>query len=143
MSVESICSFPNLLYSYPQFFEKIQADQYLTDEDAFYARGVAVAEAKYWERPLSEKRHNDDRDQWRNSNPSFQIVNYLVATKLKWGILTNGRIWRLYSRHVSGTATEYYEVDLLDILEDEHPHLNDFKLFWYLLSILGRLDKFS
>ncbi len=109
---------------------KTEADQYLTDEGAFYARGAAVADAKYWERPLSEKRRDDDRDQWRNSNPSFQIVNYLVATKLKWGILTNGRIWRLYSRHVSGTATEYYEVDLLDILEDEHPSLDDFKLFW-------------
>ena len=109
---------------------KLEADQYLSDEKAFYARGVAVADAKYWQRPLSEKRRNDDRDQWRNSNPSFQIVNYLVATKLNWGILTNGRVWRLYSRHVSGTATEYYEIDLLDILESAQPTPDDFKLFW-------------
>ncbi|VAW35939.1 Possible restriction /modification enzyme [hydrothermal vent metagenome] len=114
---------------FPNVASKTEADQHLGDEDAFYARAAAVADAKYWERPLSEKRQTDDRDRWQNSNPSFQIVNYLVATKVDWGILTNGRIWRLYShpRHVSGTATQFYEVDLLDILENNP---SDFKLFW-------------
>jgi hypothetical protein len=76
--------------------QKEEADRHLGDERAFYARAVAVADAKYWQRPLSQKR-TDERDAWTNSNPSFQIVNYLVATGVNWGILTNGRLWRLYS----------------------------------------------
>lgn len=98
--------------------QKKEADRHLGDERAFYARAAAVADAKYWQRPLSQKRA-DERDAWRNSNPSFQIVNYLAATGVDWGVLTNGRIWRLYSRQVSGTATEFYEVDLFDVLEPD------------------------
>ena len=40
------------------------------------------------------------------------MVSYLVGTRCPWGILTNGRTWRLYSREVSSTASEFYEVDL-------------------------------
>ena len=98
---------------------KTEADRHLGDDAAFYSRAVAIADAKYWQRPLSQKRAGDERDAWQNSNPSFQIVNYLVATRVDWGILTNGRIWRLYSRQISGTATEFYEVDLVDILEPD------------------------
>jgi hypothetical protein len=112
---------------------KQEADRHLGDERAFYARAVAVADAKYWQRPLSQKR-TDDRDAWRNSNPSFQIVNYLVATGADWGILTNGRLWRLYSRQVSGTATEFYEVDLFHVLEPDPDRpgdpLDQFKRWW-------------
>jgi hypothetical protein len=111
--------------------QKAEADRHLGDERAFYARAVAVADAKYWQRPLSQKR-TDERDAWRNSNPSFQIVNYLVATGADWGILTNGRLWRLYSRQVSGTATEFYEVDLFHVLEPDRPGdpLDQFKRWW-------------
>lgn len=116
---------------FPNAATKAEADRHLSDETAFYGRAVAVADAKYWQRPLSQKRAGDRRDTWANSNPSFQIVNYLVATGVDWGILTNGRFWRLYSRQVSGTATEFYEVDLLEIFaapDDEK--LDRFKRFW-------------
>ena len=43
------------------------------------------------------------------------MVSYLVGTRCTWGILTNGLVWRLYSREVSSTASEYYEIDLADI----------------------------
>ena len=45
------------------------------------------------------------------------MVSYLVGTRAPWGILTNGLTWRLYSREVSSTASEFYEVDL-GILSD-------------------------
>jgi hypothetical protein len=41
--------------------QKAEADRHLGDERAFYARAVAVADAKYWQRPLSQKR-TDERD---------------------------------------------------------------------------------
>ncbi|MBE9507113.1 MAG: hypothetical protein IMY86_03615, partial [Chloroflexi bacterium] len=58
------------------------------NEPAFYARALAIADAKYWERSLSEARRDDPRDVFKNSNPSFQIVNYLTGTGVDWGILT-------------------------------------------------------
>ncbi|MFZ2419909.1 MAG: Eco57I restriction-modification methylase domain-containing protein, partial [Anaerolineae bacterium] len=63
-------------------------------------------------RPLSAT-DASGRNTWKaESNPSHQMVSYLVGTRCPWGILTNGRTWRLYSREVSSTASEFYEVDL-------------------------------
>ena len=104
------------------------------DETAFYPRVKAIAEAKYWERPLSKVSANDNRDIYKNENPSFQITNYLTGTGVDWGILTNGREWRLYYRQASSTATEFYPVDLVELLENAAPDrvnkLDQFKYFW-------------
>ncbi len=99
-----------------------------TNEPAFYARVRAIAEAKYWERPLSKVTANDQRDIYKNTNPSFQIASYLTGTGVDWGILTNGREWRLYYRQASSTATEFYPVDLVALLEAGD--LEQFKYFW-------------
>lgn len=102
-----------------------------SQENAFYARVSAIAEAKYWERPLSKVSANDQRDIYKNANPSFQITNYLVGTGVDWGILTNGREWRLYYRLASSTATEFYQVDLVELLESQaEDKLEQFKYFW-------------
>ncbi|MFM9158854.1 MAG: restriction endonuclease, partial [Dolichospermum sp.] len=77
-----------------------------TNETAFYNQVLAIAEAKYWERQLSKVSANDQRDIFKNENPSFQISSYLTGTNVDWGILTNGREWRLYYRLASSTATE-------------------------------------
>lgn len=108
--------------------QKAEADQYLKEEAAFYDRAVAIAEAKYWERSLTVQHADSGRAQFDNRNPSFQIVNYLTGTGVDWGILTNGRIWRLYYRQASSTATEFYEVDLVELLESGDP--DAFKRFW-------------
>jgi hypothetical protein len=103
-----------------------------SNETAFYARVSAIAEAKYWERALSKASANDQRDDiYKNANPSFQITNYLVGTGVNWGILTNGREWRLYYRLASSTATEFYQVDLVELLESQdEDKLDKFKYFW-------------
>jgi hypothetical protein len=36
------------------------------------------------------------------------MVSYLAGARAPWGILTNGQVWRLYSREVSSTANEFY-----------------------------------
>ncbi|WP_199302241.1 Eco57I restriction-modification methylase domain-containing protein [Pseudanabaena cinerea] len=100
-------------------------------ETAFYTRVNAIAEAKYWERPLSKVSANDQKDIYKNANPSFQITNYLVGTGVDWGILTNGREWRLYYRLASSTATEFYQIDLVELLESQTENkLEQFKYFW-------------
>jgi len=106
-------------------------------DDAFYGRALAIAEAKYWGRPLSQK-DASGRDAWKTgNNPSHQMVSYLVGTRCPWGILTNGRVWRLYSREVSSTASEYYEVNLdaifLPLSSQERGsggEVDAFKRFW-------------
>ncbi|WP_246259711.1 hypothetical protein [Oxynema aestuarii] len=103
------------------------------DETAFYHKVTAIAEAKYWERALSKVSKNDKRDRFKNDNPSFQIVNYLTGTGVDWGVLTNGREWRLYYRQGSSKAKESYQIDLVEILEsekDEPEQLEKFKYFW-------------
>ncbi len=97
--------------------DRYQAYALQNNERAFYSQVLAIAEAKYWQRSLSDVSKNDQRDIWKNSNPSFQITNYLTGTGVDWGILTNGREWRLYYRQASSTATEFYLVDLMELLE--------------------------
>ena len=80
---------------------------------------------------MSKASANDQRDIYKNANPSFQITNYLVGTGVDWGILTNGREWRLYYRLASSTATEFYQIDLVELLESQgEDKLEQFKYFW-------------
>ncbi|MGI9179612.1 MAG: Eco57I restriction-modification methylase domain-containing protein, partial [Longimicrobiaceae bacterium] len=93
-----------------------------------YSRAAAVGDAKFWGRPL-DRELRDPRDRLTNTNPSFQIVNYLVATGVDWGILTNGREWRLYSMRARSRVDTYYAVDLQRILEAEN--LESFRYFYH------------
>ena len=114
-----------------------EAYPYQGDDDPFYSRVLAIAEAKYWGRPLSHK-DQSGRNTWKvGANPSHQMVGYLVGTRVPWGILTNGRVWRLYSREVSSTASEFYEVDLGDLFDALPPggepgdvQLDRFRRWW-------------
>ncbi|GBE98801.1 type II restriction endonuclease [Microcystis aeruginosa NIES-298] len=108
--------------------DRYQAYALQNNERAFYSQVLAIAEAKYWQRSLSDVSKNDQRDIWKNSNPSFQITNYLTGTGVDWGILTNGREWRLYYRQASSTATEFYLVDLMELLEGGDRQ--KFRYFW-------------
>jgi hypothetical protein len=108
--------------------ERDIAYSFQNNETAFYGRVLVIAEAKYWERPLSKVSANDKRDFYKNENPSFQISSYLTGTGVDWGMLTNGREWRLYYRQASSTATEFYPLDLVELLETED--LEKFKYFW-------------
>ncbi|MBI5652255.1 MAG: Eco57I restriction-modification methylase domain-containing protein [Chloroflexi bacterium] len=107
---------------------KKDALKHIRQERAFYTRGLAILDAKYWARPLSEHKKNDPRDDFKNANPSFQMVNYLVGTSVDWGVLTNGETWRLYYRLASSTATEFYQVNLVELLAQNDP--NAFKSFY-------------
>ena len=74
-----------------------------------FVHALSVADAKSWNISLDGKGYT-------NSNPSFQIVTYMELTKKNWGILTNGRYWRIYSLRSDSKHTTYYEIDLEKIL---------------------------
>jgi hypothetical protein len=79
-----------------------------------YRSGLAVVEAKRWLRPL------DRAD--AQGTPSSQMLRYLRRAeeasdgRLEWGILTNGRYWRLYWQGARSRAEEFLELDLPAVL---------------------------
>ena len=80
-----------------------------------YRHGAAIIESKRWGRALdrAEGRKGDDKD-----TPSTQLLRYLrriddlTNGDLRWGVLTNGRKWRLYFSGARSTIDDYLEIDL-------------------------------
>ncbi|HQM38456.1 MAG TPA: class I SAM-dependent DNA methyltransferase, partial [Candidatus Bipolaricaulis anaerobius] len=86
-----------------------------TGRREYFTKALAVGDAKQWDRSLDRKRKGAG-DAFTNANPSYQIDYYLRATDRKWGLLTNGRRWRLYHRDSSYRTDVFYEVDLVALL---------------------------
>ena len=95
------------------------------DSEAMYNLASAILEAKQWNADF-EKRFSEERS-YRDA--SQQTKYYLEHTpeRLNWGILTDGRRWRLYGTKDYATET-YYEVDLPELLESGD--LERFKYFY-------------
>ncbi len=80
-----------------------------------YRRGVAIVECKRWQRPLDRGDRTDPLDA---NAPSNQMLRYLsraeVASEraIQWGLLTNGRHWRLYFQGARSRSEEFLELDL-------------------------------
>ncbi|MGB8345891.1 MAG: TaqI-like C-terminal specificity domain-containing protein [Ktedonobacteraceae bacterium] len=93
--------------------EKVLTDAQLRN------RAFAVGDAKYWNCPLDHalKSSKEERQLLSNKNPTYQIAFYMLHSELEWGILTNGRLWRLYHKATAHKLDHYYEVDLPALLE--------------------------
>ena len=91
---------------------------------------IGLCEAKAWDLELDKTvRIAPDR----KANPSLQISNYLRDANVAWGILTNGRKWRLFNKETSLQLDSYYEVDLVDLIEREDAE--PFKYFFLLFRV--------
>ncbi|EMA38925.1 putative restriction/modification enzyme [Halococcus morrhuae DSM 1307] len=90
-----------------------------------YGQSLSVLEAKQWDADFTA-RFGEQRS-YRDA--SHQIKYYLEHTpeSVSWGILTNGKKWRLYGTKDYETET-YYEVDLVDLLETDSVEV--FKYFY-------------
>lgn len=88
-------------------------------EDRRYTYGIAIIEAKKWMRPLDR---GDATDRLDPGTPSNQILRYLSSVevaserKIRWGILTNGAIWRLYWQGARSRSEEFLEINLAALL---------------------------
>lgn len=89
-----------------------------------FKKSLGILEAKQWDEDF-EKEYRDRP--YRNA--SSQVRHYLDRTpeNIRWGFLTNGRKWRIYSNRVYETQI-YYEVDLVDLIANGS--LSDFKYFY-------------
>ncbi|HEU5011411.1 MAG TPA: TaqI-like C-terminal specificity domain-containing protein [Roseiflexaceae bacterium] len=73
-----------------------------------------------------------------NDQPQLALIAALERVKdekrgdMQWGVLTNGRVWRLYSTLTSSISGVYYEVDLGDLLA-----FGDHKDVRYLVGFFG------
>ncbi|MEX1153954.1 hypothetical protein, partial [Parvibaculum sp.] len=84
-----------------------------------YEFGLAIVESKRWGRPLDRRSGSRGDD---SLAPSTQMLRYLrrvedlTTGKLRWGILTNGAIWRLYYSGARSVSEQFFELDLAAVL---------------------------
>ncbi|MGX4806867.1 Eco57I restriction-modification methylase domain-containing protein [Bradyrhizobium guangdongense] len=92
-----------------------------------FQHGLAVLEAKRWNRALDRA---DKRDPSEEGVPSTQMLQYLsrvdvqTNNKVRLGILTNGSVWRLYFQGALSVSEDYLEIDLAQALELPGHQLN-------------------
>jgi hypothetical protein len=119
-----------------------------------YNRVSLILEAKRWKRELDK---GDKEDPVDPSIPSNQILRYLSTIeissngKVLWGILTNGKIWRLYYHKFPSRSEGFVEFDLEEIFDEEaqlfNKNFEKFKIFYLLfrkdafIKTLYRPDK--
>lgn len=97
---------------YALFLDRESRDEAATlDGAAVFRDAVAVADAKRFDRPLQGRTPDDPRD------PGAQIIHYVTVTKCRWGVLTNGRLWRLYAASGDLLDGACYEADLVELIE--------------------------
>src|SRR5579883_1498554 len=96
-------------------------------------RAFAVGDAKHWDRPLDVSLKSQGSDHFTNKNPSYQISFYMQHSGLDWGILTNGRLWRLYHKDTAHKLDRFYEVNLPELLQ-----ANDVNAFLYFYAFFRR-----
>ena len=88
-------------------------------EQERYRHGLAIVESKRWGRPLDRRSGADGIE----AAPATQMLSYLgradVMTegRLRWGILTDGAVWRLYWWGARSVAEQFFEVDLAAVLD--------------------------
>ncbi len=96
----------------------------------FFAQALAVMRVFSWDIDLDDVKLEDGP-----GDPAFEIDRLIRATTVNWGIITNGRQWRLYHRESSGLMSTYFEVNLHKALTEGDP--SDFKYFWTVFSPEG------
>ena len=77
-----------------------------------FKHGLCVVEAKRWNRLLDRVEKGKEADE---GVPSTQMLRYLRRADdvtnggLRWGVLTNGRLWRLYWQGALSVAEDFWK----------------------------------
>ena len=66
---------------------------------------TAICESKAWDKALDNGKANKE-------NPHHQLQDYLSTLRVRFGFLTNGRVWRVYDTDKITAKKTYLEFDL-------------------------------
>lgn len=114
--------FPDFAF-FPDENARTHAHQFKNTR-SFYANTIAIGEVKQ----IAVDLDRFGRDEYnRSRNPSLQLWMYLIDTEPKWGILSNGRFWRLYCKE--RRRDDFYEIDLISLIESDD--IEGFRYFYY------------
>jgi len=106
------------------FADREARDRSVAEPDQWkrFQHGLAILEAKRWERSLDRASTGDE------GVPATQMLQYLsrvdvqTSGKVRLGLLTNGEKWRLYFQGALSVAEDFFEIDLAKALElPEYP----------------------
>lgn len=97
----------------------------------FFDNALAVMRGVAWGESLDMVEDEEGREY----NPAMDVDRFIRDTGVEWGILTNGRIWRLYHKASAGLMDTFYEVDLISALESIDT--DAFKYFWAVFGPRG------
>ena len=76
---------------------------------------TAICESKAWDKTLDTGRAD------RTFNPHHQLQDYLSTLRVRFGFLTNGRIWRVYDTDKVTAKKTYIQFDLQAICALDNP----------------------
>ena len=103
---------------YALFFQESDLDAALSagrNNPEFWSRAVLVGDAKAWSANLDRPLRVENQREY----PPEQIEWYIRHSNREYGLLTNGRLWRLYPRNLSAHQPRfetYLECDLATLL---------------------------
>ena len=90
------------------------------NSDDRFQDALIVQESKRFGLALDQR---DRTDGHRGGTPHGQMLRYLTTAdiasegRIRFGILTNGSVWRLYDRRARPRAGGFFEADLADLLQ--------------------------
>ena len=93
--------------------------------NGFFNGAVGIAKVAAWASNLDESVKNEDGS--AGDPPAYELDEQMRATNIQFAILTNGRIWRLFHKNTVAMLNTFFEVDLLQILENRDT--DTFKVF--------------
>ena len=110
------------------------------------SKPIAAALAYVWNRNLDDVDESRERDEADGGIPfeipGAMVVSVLEAQVAPWVMVTNGKLWRLYSATASNKATNYYEVDLEEAIA-ANDQITALKYWWLMFrqqAFMGFLD---
>lgn len=135
---------------YALFFTEQDFDRALSKgqkSPAFWEHAAIVADAKAWTVNLDRPAIINNQREY----PPEQIESYIHHSQKDYGILTNGRLWRLYPHNLSAHQPRfntYFECDIGALLErwitapqrtfgEDNDIIEDFLTFYLFFSPLG------
>ncbi|MFQ5706740.1 MAG: Eco57I restriction-modification methylase domain-containing protein, partial [bacterium] len=111
--------------------DKAEPDYFLFEsgQNSDVKNALSFCLAYPWDRYLDGKDYTRDAES-PEENPGQLVLSLLQREEADWAVVTNGKVWRLYSAKTHSRASNYYEVDLEEVLSARDPEM--FRYFWLM-----------